>query len=57
MREHITGECVMTVSTENAAPLKFTESKKLSFSVQIQIKPKFQFEFVPRDTEESESLD
>jgi len=47
----------MTVSTENAAPLKFTESKKLSFSVQIQIKPKFQFEFVPRDTEESESLD
>jgi len=44
----------MTDSTENAAPLKFTKSRISNFTIQIQLKPKSQFEFVPRDAEESE---
>ena len=44
----------MTDSTENATPPKFSNSKN---SVQIQIQPKSQIEFVPRDTEESEFFD
>ena len=47
----------MTVSTENAASPKSTIPRNSNFSVQIQIKPKSQFEFVLRDTEESEFLD
>ena len=42
----------MTDSAENANPPKSTNS-----SVQIQINPKFRFEFVPQDTKESEFLD
>jgi len=44
----------MTDSTENAKPPKFRNSKN---SLQIQIQPKSQIEFVPRDTEESEFFD
>jgi len=47
----------MTVSTENAAPPKSTKSRNSNSSVQTQIKSTSQFEFVPRDTEESEFLD
>jgi len=47
----------MTVSTENATPPKSTKSRNSKSSVQIQIKSQSQFEFVPRDTEESEFLD
>jgi len=46
-----------TDSTENATPLKSTKSRNLKFTVRIQIKPKSQFDFVPRDREESEFLD
>jgi len=44
----------MKVSTENTAVPKFTKSRTSSSSVQIQITPKSQFEFVPRDTEKFE---
>jgi len=47
----------MTNSIENATPPQFTKSKNSNFSVQIQIKPQSQFEFVPRDNEESELSD
>jgi len=47
----------MTLSSENATPLKSTKSRNSDFTVQIQIKPKSQFEFVARDTGESEFLD
>ena len=47
----------MTVSTENAATPKSTKSRKLNYSVQIQIKVKSQLEFVPRDSERCEVLD
>jgi len=47
----------MTDSTKNAIPPKSTTSRNSNFSVQIQIKPKSQLEFVPRDTERSECLD
>jgi len=47
----------VTVSTEHATPPKSTKSRNSNFSVPIQIKSKSQFEFVLRDTEESESLD
>ena len=46
----------MTISTENATPPKSTKSRIFNSSVKIQIKLKSQFEFVPRDTEESEFL-
>ena len=46
----------MTDSAEIASPPQPTRSRNSNFSVQIQIKPTSQFEFVPRDTEESESL-
>jgi len=42
----------MTDSIQNATPPKSTRSKN---SVHIQIAPNFQFEFVPRDTKESQS--
>ena len=48
---------IITDSTENTAPPKSTETRTSNSSVQIQIKPKSQFEFVPRDTEKSEILD
>jgi len=47
----------LTNCTKNATFPKSTKSRKSNFTVQIQIKPKSQFEFVPRDTEESEFLD
>jgi len=50
-----------TDSTENATPPKSTRSRNsiplIWICLQIQIKSKSQFEFVPRDTEESEVLD
>jgi len=48
---------IMTDSTENVAPLKSTTSRYSNFTVQIQIEPESQFEFVPRDNEESEFFD
>jgi len=48
---------VGTDSTEIATPPKSTESRNSNSSVQIQIKPKSQFEFVLRDTEKPEFLD
>jgi len=48
--------CV-TDSTENVTPPKPTKSRNSNSSVQTQIKPKFQYEFVPRDTEGSEFFD
>jgi len=45
----------MAVSTESTTPLKSTKSK--NSNLQVQIKPESQFEFVLRDTEESEILD
>jgi len=47
----------MIVSTENATSPKSTKSRNPNFSVQIQIKPKSQLEFAPRDTKEFEFLD
>jgi len=47
----------MTDSTENTTSPKSTQIRNSNVSVQIQIKPKCPSEFVPRDTEESESLD
>ena len=47
----------MTDSTKNATPPKSTKSRNSHFAVQIQMKPQFQFQFVPRDTEKSEFLD
>jgi len=46
----------MKVSTQNPLLPKSTKSRNSNFSVQIQIKPKSQFEFVPQDTEKSEFL-
>jgi len=47
----------MAVSTERATALQSITFKKSNSSVQIQIKSKSQFEFVPRATEKSEFLD
>jgi len=48
----------MTDSTENhATPSESTKSRNSNSSEQNQIKPNFQPEFVPRDTEESEFFD
>jgi len=47
----------MADPTKNATPPKSTKSSHSNSSVQIQITPKSRFEFVPRDTEESEFLD
>jgi len=47
----------MTDSANIATPPKFTESRNSNSSVQFQIKPKSQFEFVPRDTKKPEFLD
>jgi len=47
----------MTDSTGTATPPKFTKSQNSNSSVQIQITPKSQSEFVPQDSEESEFLD
>jgi len=47
----------MTVSTANATSQKSIKSRISNSSVQIQIKPKFHFEFVPRDTEASQFHD
>jgi len=46
----------MTDSTEKTTLPKPTKSKNADSSVQISIKPKYQFEFVTRDTEKSECL-
>ena len=47
----------MTDSTENATAPKFTTSRYSKSSVRIQIQTESQFEFVRRDTEESEFVD
>ena len=47
----------MTDFTENAMRQKSTTSRNSNFSVQIQIKPKSQFEFVLRDIKKSEFFD
>jgi len=47
----------MTDSTENATPPKSTKSRNSNSSVHIQIKPKFELEFVPRDAKKSEFHD
>ena len=47
----------LTVSTEIGTPSKSMKSRNSNSSVQIQIQPKSRFEFVPRDTEESEFPD
>ena len=47
----------MTDSIEIATPLKSTKAWNSNFLVPIQIKSKSPFEFVPRDTEQSEYLD
>ena len=46
----------MTVSTVNAppGPPQFAQTQKSDYSVQIRFGPNFPFEFVPRDTDESE---
>ena len=44
----------VTDSTENATAPKSTESRNSNSSVPIQMIPKSQYEFVPRDTEELE---
>jgi len=48
---------IMAVSIANATPPKSTKSRHSNSLVKIQIKPKSQFESVPRDTEELEFLD
>jgi len=47
----------MTESTDNAPPPRNTESRNSNSSVQFRIKPKPQFECVPRDNERSQFLD
>ena len=47
----------ITVSTQNATPPESTKSRNSNSSVQIQIKPKSQFEFLPRNTEKLLFLD
>ena len=47
----------VTDSTENATSSTSIKSRNKNVLVQIQIKSKCQFEFVPRDTEDSEFLD
>ena len=47
----------MRVFTKNGTLSKPTKSRNSNSSVQIQMKSRSQFEFVPRDTEESEFLD
>jgi len=46
-------EC-MAVSTENSTTLKSTKSRNSKSSARIQMKPKSEFKFAPRDTEKSE---
>jgi len=46
----------MTISLKILHP-PIHQTAKLNSSVQTQIKPKFEFQFVPRDTEESAFLD
>jgi len=47
----------LTDSPEIATPPKFTRSRNSNSVVRIQIKPKSQSEFLPRDTKNSEFLD
>ena len=49
----------MTDFTTNATPSQSNTIRKLNSNslLQIQIKPKSQFEFIPRDTKKSEFLD
>jgi len=46
-----------TDSTQNATSPKSTKSRNSNPPVQIQMKPKSRFEFVPQDTKRSEDLD
>jgi len=55
---HTNASCLhMTDSTEIATPPKSSKSRNSNSLVQIQNKPKSQFEFVLRDTTESEFFD
>ena len=47
----------MTVSTTNATSPKTTKSRNSNSLVKFRMKPTSQFQFVPRDTGKSESLD
>ena len=47
----------LTDSIENSTPTKSIQLRNSKSSLQIQIKPKFEFEIVPWDTEDSEFLD
>jgi len=47
----------MTLSTEIATPHQSTKSRHSHSSAQVQMKPKSQFESVPRDAEKSEFFD
>ena len=47
----------MTNSAENVSPSESLKSSNSNFSVQIQIEPKSQFEFVPRDITKPEFVD
>ena len=47
----------MTLSTQNTTPPKSTTCRNSNFTVHIQTKSPSQFEFVLRDTKESEYLD
>jgi len=47
----------MRNSAQNATPPKSNKSRNSNSSVQIHIKPKSYFEFVLRDSKESEVLD
>ena len=47
----------MTDSIENTTTPKSTKSRNTNFPVQIQIKFKAPFEFVPQNTKESDLLD
>jgi len=51
------GRVCDTDSTGNATPPKSHKSRNFNFSTQIQMKPKSQFGFVPRDTKESDLVD
>ena len=47
----------MTDATEYATPPKSFKLRISNYLVQIRIEAKFEFEFVPRDTEEFEFFD
>jgi len=60
MRVHESLDYIWQIETkrqQHATPPKSTKSQNSNSSVQIQIRPTFQIEFVPLETEESELVD